>query len=133
MDWPILATSVSDFWGRRWNLAFRDLTHRFVFRPLTSRLGAKPALAVGFLISGIVHDLVISLPAGAGFGGPTLFFVLQGAAIFLERSASGRRLSLGRGAIGWAFTMLVLVAPLCLLFHPPFVRTVVVPMLSAQW
>ena len=40
MDWPIKATSVSEFWGQRWNLAFRDLTHRFLFRPLTARFGA---------------------------------------------------------------------------------------------
>ena len=31
---PWAATSVSEFWGQRWNLAFRDLTHRFLFRPL---------------------------------------------------------------------------------------------------
>jgi hypothetical protein len=35
MNWPLLGTSVADFWGRRWNLAFRDLTHRFLFQPLT--------------------------------------------------------------------------------------------------
>lgn len=40
MDWPIAAVSVSEFWGRRWNRAFRDLAHRFLFRPLTPRLGA---------------------------------------------------------------------------------------------
>jgi hypothetical protein len=133
MDWPILATSVSDFWGRRWNLAFRDLTHRFVFRPLTARLGARPALLIGFSISGIVHDLVISLPAGAGHGGPTLFFAMQAAALLVERSAWGRRLGLSRGAAGWAFTMLVLAAPIGLLFHAPFIRTIIVPMLNGEW
>lgn len=130
MDWPILAASVSDFWGKRWNSAFRDLTHRFLFRPLTQQFGPKAALALGFLFSGIVHDLVISLPARGGYGGPTLFFLLQAAAIFVERSALGRRIGLGRGVLGWAFTMLVLVGPVMLLFHPPFVNGVVVPFLD---
>lgn len=127
MNWPILATSVSDFWGRRWNTAFRDLTHRFLFRPLTARFGARAALAVGFLVSGILHDLVVSFPAGAGYGGPTVFFLVQAAAIFCERSTLGKRLGLGRGVIGWAFTMAVLAGPLVLLFHPPFVREIIVP------
>ena len=127
MNWPMLATSVSDFWGRRWNTAFRDLTYRFLFRPLTARCGATAALVIGFLFSGIVHDLVISLPARGGYGGPTAFFLLQAAAILLERSKLGQRLGLAHGGRGWVFTMLVLVGPMFLLFHPPFVRTVVVP------
>ena len=72
MHWPILATSLADFWARRWNTAFRDLTHRFLFCPLTPRLGAKAALGVGFVVSGLVHELVISLPANAGYGWPTV-------------------------------------------------------------
>src|SRR5262249_5704192 len=63
MDWPILAQSVSEFWGRRWNASFRDLTHRFLFCPLTNLVGSKMALLVGFVVSGLIHDLVISLPA----------------------------------------------------------------------
>lgn len=127
MDWPIAARSVSEFWGRRWNTAFRDLTHRFLFRPLTALRGASAALTLGFLFSGVVHDLVISLPANAGYGGPTLYFALQGAAIFLERSTLGVWIGLGSGWVGWTFTMVCLAAPLPLLFHAPFVRGVVVP------
>ena len=131
MNWPIFATSVSDFWGQRWNTAFRDLTHRFLFRPLTARFGARIALLVGFLFSGIVHDLVISLPARGGYGGPTVFFLLQAGAIFIERSPLGKRLGLARGVRGWAFAILVLVGPMFLLFHPPFVRNVILPFLDA--
>jgi len=131
MDWPIAATSVSDFWGRRWNRAFRDLTHRFLFRPLTARLGARGALAAGFLASGLVHDLVISLPAGDGYGGPTLFFVIQATALLAERSRVGRAIGLGGGLRGWLFTLLVLLGPASLLFHAPFVQSVVLPFLRA--
>jgi hypothetical protein len=49
MNWPLAAQSVSEFWGQRWNTAFRDLTHRFLFRPLTARLGPRRAIAAGFL------------------------------------------------------------------------------------
>src|SRR6266545_4410843 len=79
MNWPILSQSVSEFWGKRWNLAFRDITHRFLFRPFTARWGARAGLAAVFLFSGVIHDVVISLPAGGGYGLPTLYFVVQGA------------------------------------------------------
>lgn len=59
MDAPILATSLSDFWGRRWNLAFRDMAHRHVFRPLVGRLGIAGATMAVFFVSGIIHDAVI--------------------------------------------------------------------------
>ncbi len=129
MDWPLAATSVSDYWGKRWNRAFRDFAHRFGFRPLTPRLGVAAATMAVFLFSGVVHDAVISLPAGGGYGGPTLFFLAQGAGLFAERSTLGRKLRLGRDWRGRAFAMFVLLAPLVLLFHPPFVENVIVPMM----
>jgi alginate O-acetyltransferase complex protein AlgI len=131
MSWPLLSTSVSEFWGRRWNSAFRDLTHRFLFRPLSNCLGPRWALGGGFLFSGLVHDLVISVPAGGGYGGPSLFFALQGVALLLERTAIARRLGLGQGWRGWLFTLLVLLAPVAGLFHPPFVLAIVLPFLRA--
>lgn len=131
MNAPLLATSVSDFWSKRWNTAFRDLTHRFLFRPLTARFGPRGAIVAGFLFSGVIHDLVISLPAGGGYGGPTLFFAIQAAALLAERSRIGQVFGLGRGVRGWLFTMMVLLGPAWLLFHPPFVERVVVPFLRA--
>ena len=131
MDHPLRSESLTEFWGRRWNTAFRDLTHRFLFRPLTPWLGARGAIFGGFLFSGLVHDVVISLPARGGYGGPTLFFASQALAMLFERSASGRRLGLGRGAAGRIFTAAVLLIPLCFLFHPPFVERIMVPFMRA--
>jgi hypothetical protein len=131
MDWPVAAQGVSEFWGRRWNTAFRDLTHRFLFRPLAAWWGPRWALGMGFLFSGLVHDLVISVPAGGGYGGPTLFFALQGGAILVERGRWGRRMGLGSGVRGWLFTAAVLLVPAAMLFHPPFVHRVVLPFLRA--
>jgi len=132
MECPVVSTSVSEFWGRRWNVAFRDLTHRFLFRPWTARFGPRSAMGVGFVFSGLVHDVVISVPAGGGYGRPTLFFLLQGVAMFFERSRVGRSLGLGRGWCGWLFTLVVLLGPVGLLFHRPFVVEVVVPFLEAM-
>jgi Membrane bound O-acyl transferase family len=130
MLWPIMSTSVSEFWGRRWNTAFRDLTHGSLFRPLAARFGPRRALVIGFLFSGLIHDLVISFPAGGGYGGPTLFFALQAVALFAERSRVGKRFGMGRGWRGWLFTAVTLVGPAVLLFHQPFVLRVAVPFLS---
>ena len=131
MNCPVVSQGLSEFWGRRWNLAFRDLTHRFLFRPLTRRLPPSMALLIGFIVSGLIHDLVISLPAQGGWGLPTLYFTIQGVAILLERSSFGRSWRLGRGPAGWCFTAAVLILPSPLLFHPPFLMRVINPFLVA--
>jgi len=128
---PIASVSLGEFWGRRWNTAFRDLTHRFLFRPMTRRVGVRQGIAAGFLFSGLVHDLVISLPARGGYGGPTAFFLLQGAGMLFERSATGRTLGLAHGWRGWLFAMLLLVVPAPVLFHPPFVERIILPFMHA--
>lgn len=131
MRWPMAADSVSDFWGRRWNLAFRDLAHRFVFQPLTVRFGLRWAVLGGFFFSGIIHDLAISLPARAGYGLPTLYFMIQAAAIFFERSKLGKSLGLGRGWRSRVFAAVVVGGCAPLLFHPPFMNRIVLPFLHA--
>jgi alginate O-acetyltransferase complex protein AlgI len=131
MNWPILSTSTGEFWGRRWNLAFRDLTYRFLFRPLAGRFGPRAGLAAGFLASGLVHDLVISAPAGGGYGLPTLYFLSQGFGLLAERSAAGKAVGLGRGWRGRAFAAVVVAGPAVLLFHRPFITRVVNPFLAA--
>ena len=132
MEAPLLASGLTDFWGRRWNRAFRDAAHRFLFRPLAGRLGAGTASAAVFLASGLVHDLVISVPARGGYGGPTVFFLIQGVGAALERTRPARRLGLQRGLRGWVFAVAVLLLPLPLLFHPPFVREIILPFLEVM-
>ena len=128
---PLASVSVSELWGRRWNTAFRDLTHRFLFRPLNSKLGPRRAILAGFVFSGIIHDVVISVPARGGYGWPTMFFATQAVAIFIERSRAGQAIGLGRGWRGRLFAMLILALPAFGLFHPPFVRNIMVPFMHA--
>lgn len=131
MNRPLAATSLSDFWSQRWNLAFRDVAHRFAFRPLAARLGIAGATLAVFFISGLVHDLVISLPVAAGAGKPTLYFLLQGLAVLVERSPAGKRAGLGSGWRGRLFAIAVVLLPVGLLFHSPFVLSAIVPTLTA--
>jgi len=131
MNRPLAAVRVGEFWGRRWNTAFRDLTHRFLFRPLTGQLGPRWGVVAGFVVSGLAHELIVSVPAGGGYGGPTLYFGIQAAALVGERSRLGQSRGLGRGWRGWLFTTLALVLPVGALFHSPFVYNVVVPFMRA--
>jgi hypothetical protein len=128
---PMASVSLGEFWSRRWNVAFNDIAERFIFRPLVRRAGARWAGMVAFAFSGLLHDLVISVPARAGYGLPTLYFVIQGMGVWLERSAVGRKLGLRHGWRGWTFTMIVAAVPAFWLFHPPFVRHIMLPMMTA--
>src|SRR5207247_60402 len=114
-----------------WNTGFRALANDFVFRPLLRPMGAVGAAAATFLASGLVHDLVISVPARGGFGRPTLYFLIQFAGVLLERTRLARRLGFGRGLPGRVYMLVVTIAPMPLLFHPPFVQRVMVPLLRA--
>jgi alginate O-acetyltransferase complex protein AlgI len=131
MNGPLRSTSVSEFWGRRWNAAFNDLAVRLIFRPIARHSTVLAATLIVFAVSGLIHELVISLPAGAGFGLPTAYFLVQGLGVLAERSLAGKRLQLGHGMAGWAFTMIVVAGPAYWLFHPPFVRQVIVPFMKA--
>jgi len=128
---PLASQSLGEFWGKRWNLGFRKLSHALVFQPLQKRFGTGAGALGAFIASGLIHDLVISVPARGGYGLPTAYFLLQGLGALAERSSTGRRLGLGRGLRGRLWTALVAMAPLPCLFHPWFVMRVMAPFLHA--
>ena len=128
---PLRSASLAEFWGKRWNIAFHELAVRFTFAPLRRVVGIPRATLAVFLVSGLVHELVITLPARGGYGLPTVYFLLQAAGLVTERSAIGRRLGLGRGVRGRLFAVVMAVAPAFWLFPPVFVHRVVVPLLGA--
>ncbi len=128
---PLRATSLGEFWGNRWNTGFHTLAHEFAFRPLRRILGGTPAMLGVFLLSGLIHELVITVPANGGFGLPTGYFLLQGMGLAFERSTLGKRLALGAGLRGRVFALLVTAAPAFWLFPPVFVRNIILPMLHS--
>jgi hypothetical protein len=131
MSAPLRSSSLGEFWGKRWNLGFRQLAHQLIFHPLYRNVGPGSAGFLVFVVSGLIHDLVISLPARGGYGLPTLYFVLQATGVTVERSRFGKRLGLGQGVRGWCFMVVFLAVPVFGLFHPWFVLRVILPFMRA--
>ena len=100
---PPLAKSLSDFWGRRWNVWVSEWFRQVIFRPLQNR----PVLALFavFLTSGVLHDLVINVPlyivtGRKYFGLMTLYFLLQAVGILIERKTRNQA---ARIFLAWLF------------------------------
>lgn len=128
MNAPLLSTSLSEFWGRRWNTAFRDFAHEQIFRPVCRRWNGQAATLLSFLFSGLIHELAISVPAGGGYGLPTVYFLLQYVGVIAEKKAMKRGWPVGSGASGWLFAALFVLVPAGLLFHSAFVLNVIIPL-----
>ena len=97
---PVAATSVAEFWGFRWNRIMSGLLREVLFVPLARRVGATLALLAVFLYSGLLHETP-SFTVNAGYGGPTLYFLIQGAGVWVEGRRGFRRVLLaGRGSAG---------------------------------
>ena len=121
---PLASRKISEFWGGRWNIAFNHIVFPFLFTPLKKKLGLFWGVFFTFLFSGLVHELVISLPAGAGYGLPTIYFLIQAIGIYIERIN-----------LRWlpkrVFTYIVIAGPIFILFHPPFMKEVIIPFVTA--
>jgi alginate O-acetyltransferase complex protein AlgI len=130
---PLAARSLGDFWSRRWNLAFSEMTALGIYRPLSARLGRRAATVLAFLASGLLHELAISLPVLAGFGLPMSYFLLHGVLVLAERrlERSGRPVH-GWGPWAHVWVLGWLVLPLPVLFHRPFLRGVVWPLIGIK-
>ena len=130
---PERSRSLTELWSTRWNRPFSEMLQLSVERPLRPRLGAARGRAAAFLLSGLLHEVALSLPVRAGFGLPTAYFVLQGLLVLLE----GRLRTRGRGPEEWgawgrAWTLGWALLPAVLVFHPAFVRGVLLPLLDPR-
>ncbi len=117
---PAASRTLGEFWGRRWNLAFHAVARERVYQPVARRWGPVAGILATFFFSGLLHEALISVPAAGGYGLPTTYFMLQGVLVLVER-----RWNLG----GRLWANFWVLAPLPLLFHPWFVRTVIRPLL----
>lgn len=118
---PLASESLPDFWSRRWNLAFVEMNSLLFLRPLRQRFGAKGAIFGTFVLSGVFHEIALSYPAGAGWGGPMLYFLLHGALCVWVAPRLGK---IGNRVLSWVAILL----PLPLLFHTPVRAALVVPL-----
>lgn len=127
---PLRSRSLTEFWGRRWNLAFSEMTALSIYRPLEPRVGRPAAMVAAFFASGLLHEIAISLPVNRGFGLPLSYFALHGVLRVVEQKLDQAGHPVSRRAwFGRAWTLFWLVLPLPLLFHRPFLTGVVWPLL----
>eukprot|EP00811_Abedinium_folium_P030337 NODE_4853_length_1838_cov_5.710695.p1 GENE.NODE_4853_length_1838_cov_5.710695~~NODE_4853_length_1838_cov_5.710695.p1 ORF type:complete len:505 (-),score=119.17 NODE_4853_length_1838_cov_5.710695:262-1776(-) len=134
---PLLAGSLSDFWGKRWNVAFSDMNRAIVVAPLRSALkeflGVEGSaafhigLAASFVASALLHELGITVPAGGGYGGPSLYFLLHGALVLLEKQPRVDEFLRRFPGLARTFTIAAVLLPLPLLFGVPFRTRIALP------
>jgi alginate O-acetyltransferase complex protein AlgI len=117
-DRPWVATSLREFWGSRWNLAFADMNRRLWLRSAYRLLGRRGSRLVLFALSGALHEAGLSFPAGAGWGLPMGYFLLQGVLTEVEDRF---------GIASRMWTWFWLLAPSPWLFHEPFRRALILP------
>uniref|UniRef100_A0ACD5ZNG6 Uncharacterized protein n=1 Tax=Avena sativa TaxID=4498 RepID=A0ACD5ZNG6_AVESA len=85
VDRPYLASSLRDFWGRRWNLMVPAILRPSVYGPVRARFGDAAGVLASFLVSGLMHELIFYylmwMPPS---GDVTAFFVLHGVSAGAE-------------------------------------------------
>ena len=130
---PLRSTNLREFWGRRWNLAFSEMTAIAIYQPLVRVAGRGPALAASFLGSGLLHELAISVPVRAGYGLPMAYFMLHGILMTVEARLAKANRPIDRVPwFGRVWTLAWLLAPLPILFHRPFLAGVVWPLIGLE-
>lgn len=89
MNSPWRSTSVSEFWGKRWDRFVRDMLSDLVFKPLRQRGVAREwAVLATFSASAFLHAFPLLATGGAGSafqaGGVVAYFWLQALAVAVE-------------------------------------------------
>jgi len=123
-DRPYLASSLGDFWGRRWNLMVPGVLRPCVYRPVRARLGATAGVLAAFLVSGAMHEVMFYyITLEAGTGEVTTFFALHGACAVAERWWQGRGLWRPPRPAATVLTLAFVAGTGSWLFFAPVIRS----------
>ncbi|KAI3765322.1 hypothetical protein L2E82_15352 [Cichorium intybus] len=132
-DDPHHATSVQDFWGKRWNLMVSSILRPTVYHPTRAifsrvvpvRWVSVPAVFTTFLVSGIMHEVIFYyLGRLTPTWEVTWFFVIQGVWVGTEivlKKTIGRQFEL-LPVVSRALTLMFVIITSFWLFFPPFLR-----------
>jgi len=116
---PMLARTVQEFWGERWNLEIRRWLHLHAFMPLARRRKPMVGVLAAFFGSTLLHVSLMVPSRGWRMAALwALFFLVQGMIIVVER-----KLGVAKWrppvARAWTLSLLVLTSPL---FIEPILR-----------
>jgi alginate O-acetyltransferase complex protein AlgI len=125
---PYASASLEEFWGRRWNVAFSEMTSIAVFKPVAASTSKITGILAAFIFSGVLHELAISVPVNNGYGFPLLYFFIQGLAIIIENHIDKTGSFLKQPVIARIWTWSWIIVPLPFLFHPDFLEKIILPM-----
>ncbi|KAG1900364.1 membrane bound O-acyl transferase family-domain-containing protein [Suillus fuscotomentosus] len=103
IDSPWRATSLREFWSRRWHQLFRRI---FIFlggNPLSLLFGRIGGVIGAFLASGFIHHLqLLPMDPSSEMWRMMLPFGMMGAGMVIERAVAGNKTG---GWMGWTWTM----------------------------
>ncbi|CAN6860381.1 unnamed protein product [Brassica oleracea] len=133
---PYLATSLQDFWGRRWNLLVSASLRACVYTPVRrvcQRLmcfddsAMLISVLATFIVSGVFHEVLFFYIIGEmPTGELTLFFVLHGVCtvgeVAVKRTAFAQRWVV-RQMLSRLLTVGFVVVTTWWLFFPPWIRS----------
>jgi hypothetical protein len=126
---PAKSINLTELWGKRWNIAFSEMTAIAIYRPVRDKYGNGTGLILAFAFSGLLHELALSLPVKTGYGLPMLYFMIQGIMVLIEKAlANYNPYFLQNKIIAHAWVFFWIVLPMPLLFHTAFIKQVVWPL-----
>ncbi|KAK1406976.1 hypothetical protein QVD17_38586 [Tagetes erecta] len=127
---PYLATSLQDFWGRRWNIVSSSILRATIYNPIRMMLaphigkfrGQLVGIFVTFVVSGLMHEwMFFYLLRVRPTWEVTWFFVLNGVSTAVEvavKKAVNDRFHLHRAVSGPLTMSFLVVTGGWLLFGP---------------
>lgn len=127
---PFRSTSLGEIWSHRWNTSYSLLFHQYLYKPLRSKFSPNFSTLGAFMLSGIAHEAFVSWPVGAGYGLPTLYFMIQGLGVIAERNTFLTKVFEKFPLLNIIYTYSVALLPIGLLFHAPFLEGALYPIVK---